>query len=170
MCIRDRFYKHLLPAGAVVAFAYALLMRRFVHVVLGMLWFTGYVFWLAASVFRDSPAFPIVLAALGIAVIVATVWVQRNAERLAARVGVVGGTGRPRLPGGAALLLAPALVAALMIPMAVREDADRNADARWSGERFARRTRAEAIRTAREEEARAAAAKDAKETPPPPQP
>ncbi|MBP7550622.1 MAG: hypothetical protein KA761_10080 [Gemmatimonadaceae bacterium] len=166
----EEFYKHLLPAGAVVAFAYALLMRRFVHVVLGMLWFTGYVFWLAASVFRDSPAFPIVLAALGIAVIVATVWVQRNAERLAARVGVVGGTGRPRLPGGAALLLAPALVAALMIPMAVREDADRNADARWSGERFARRTRAEAIRTAREEEARAAAAKDAKETPPPPQP
>jgi hypothetical protein len=166
----EEFYKHLLPAGAVVAFAYALLMRRFVHVVLGMLWFTGYVFWLAASVFRDSPAFPIVLAALGIGVIVATVWVQRNAERLAARFGVTATSGRPRFPGGAALLLAPALVAALMIPMAVREDADRDAIARWNGERFARRTQANALRTAREEEARAAAAKAAKETPPPPQP
>lgn len=34
------------------------------------------------DVFKDSPAFPILLAALGIGVIIATVWIQRNAEML----------------------------------------------------------------------------------------
>lgn len=137
-------YKHLLLAGAVAAFAFALTMRRFAWLVLGMGWFVGYVVWLAASVFRDSPAFPIVLAALGVAVIIATVWMQRNAERLAVRFGVVRTTGRPRFPGGVALLVAPAFVAMAMIPFALREDADRAAVARWNGERHARRARAEA--------------------------
>lgn len=116
--------RHLLPFVAFVAFAIALLMRRALWLLYGMGCFTGYVVWLAAEKFRDSPAFPIVLAALGIAVIIVTVWVQRHADRLAARFGVVRQEGRPRFPGGAPLLLLPAAVALLMIPFARADDVE----------------------------------------------
>lgn len=122
------FYRHLLVPGAFVAFAAALTMRRTSWVIVGMAWFTWYLGWLAGEVFRDTPVFPIVLAALGIAVIVATVWVQRNAERLTRRFGVVSDDGRPRFPGGVPLLLAPMLVAALMLPDGVRADRQRQVE------------------------------------------
>lgn len=140
--------RHLLPFVAFVAFAVALLLRRAIWLLYGMGCFTGYVVWLAAEKFRDTPAFPIVLAALGVAVIIATVWVQRNAERLAARFGVVPQAGRPRFPGGAALLLAPALVAMLMVPQAVREDAEARADAARSMRAHRQQHRARAVQRA----------------------
>lgn len=106
-----REFRHFLVPSAFVAFAYSLRMRRFVWLLLGMGWFVGYLAWLARDVFRDTPFFPIILAALGVGVIIVTVWVQRNSARLVARYGPVAGEGGPSFPGGIPLILAPALVA-----------------------------------------------------------
>lgn len=114
--------RHLLAAAAFVAFAFSLRMRRAIWTLLGLAWFVSYLGWLAAEVFRDTPVFPIVLAALGIAVIVVTVWIQRNRERLIARFGGVESGAIPSFPGGVALLLLPIAVAAWRLPAAVRLD------------------------------------------------
>ena len=137
----ESVYKHLLPFVAFVAFALALLLRRLAWLVFGMGCAAGYVVWLAGTEFRDSPAFPIVLAALGIAMIVATVWMQRNADRLAARFGVAARGGRPHFPGGPWLFLLPVGLAFAMVPLAQREDAAQRAEYQWSADRQARRAR-----------------------------
>lgn len=139
------WYRHLMIPGAFVAFAMALSLRRFVWALLGMFWFVWYLGWLAADVFRETPAFPIVLAALGVAVIVATVWVQRNAARLVQRFGVVSDDGRARFPGGVPLLVLPALVALLMLPDGVARDRERRAEAQWRETHRRARARHEAV-------------------------
>jgi hypothetical protein len=131
-----REMRHFLVPGAFVAFAAALTLRRFVWLLLGMGWFIGYLGWLASDVFRDSPLFPVVLAALGISVIATTVWVQRNAATLVKRFGTVTSDGRPRFPGGVPLLLGPALVALLLMPQAMERDAERRADEQWRQSRY----------------------------------
>ena len=115
--------RHLLIPGAAVAFAFSLRMRRMSWTLLGIGWFVTYLVWLASDVFEDTPFFPIVLAALGLAVIISTVWVQRNSARLVARFGGLATDGRPSFPGGAWLLAVPVLVAALNLPAAVALDA-----------------------------------------------
>lgn len=142
-------FRYLLIPSAFVAFAAALTMRRFIWLVLGMIWFIWYLAWLASDVFKDSPLFPVVLAAIGIGTIVLTVWVQKNAAMLVQRFGTVTSDGRPRFPGGVPLLLAPALVAALLMPQALEEDRERRTSSEWRAER----ARVEAER----ENARAAA-------------
>lgn len=114
--------RHLLLPAAFVAFTFSLRMRRGIWTLLGLAWFVAYLGWLANEVFRDTPVFPIVLAALGIAVIVATVWVQRNRERLAARVGGLESGARPSFPGGLVLPLLPIAVALWHLPGAVALD------------------------------------------------
>jgi hypothetical protein len=114
--------RHLLIPGAVVAFAFSLRMRRMSWTFLGIGWFVTYLAWLASDVFEDTPFFPIVLAALGLAVIISTVWVQRNSARLVARFGGLATDGRPSFPGGAWLLMLPVLVAALHLPASVALD------------------------------------------------
>lgn len=109
-------FRHLLVPGAFVAFAFSLRMRRFVWTLVGMVWFVAYLGWLAGEVFKDTPFFPIVLAALGIGVIIATVWVQRNSAALVARFGGITTDSRPSFPGGVALLLLPVVVAAIQLP------------------------------------------------------
>jgi hypothetical protein len=137
-------YRHLLTPGAFVAFAAALTMRRLAWLALGMIWFVWYLGWLASDVFRGTPVFPIVLAAIGLAVIVATVWVQRNATMLMRRFGGVSGDGRPRFPGGAALLLAPAAVALLMLGEGAARDRERREEQRWQTELWRQRAAREA--------------------------
>jgi len=132
-------YRHLLVPSAFIAFAAALLMRRRAWVLLGMAWFVWYLGWLASETFRDTPFFPIVLAALGIGVIIATVWVQRNSAQLVKRFGTVSDDGRPRFPGGVPLLLSPILVAALMLPPALDQDRERQVEMEWMNERFRKR-------------------------------
>lgn len=112
------WYRHLLIPAAFLAFAFSLRMRRFVWSLLGLGWFTSYLGWLAADVFRDTPFFPIILAALGVGGIVATVWVQRHSAQLVARFGGLATDGRPSFPGGSALMLLPMLVAVLQLPTA----------------------------------------------------
>lgn len=125
---RFETFRHLLIPSALLAFAFSLRMARFVWTLLGLSWFVGYLGWLASEVFRDSPFFPIILAALGVGVIIVTVWVQRNSARLVERFGDLSADGRPSFPGGVWLLLLPALVAALQLPGAAELDrADRRA-------------------------------------------
>jgi hypothetical protein len=114
--------RHLLIPGAFVAFAFSLRMRRMMWTLLGIGWFVTYLVWLAADVFENSPFFPIVLAALGLGVIISTVWVQRNSARLVARFGGLASGEKPSFPGGAWLFVLPALVAALNLPAAVALD------------------------------------------------
>ena len=166
------WYRHLLVPGAFVAFAMALTMRRVVWLLLGMGWFVAYLGWLASDLFRNSPAFPILLAALGIAVIIVTVWVQRNAAMLVARFGTVTSDGRPRFPGGVPLLLAPALVSLLMIPTALREDLERRRVNDWQARRLMRAARQQRIDAEADSAAGAAPRRvpgeSKKETPPVP--
>ncbi len=144
---REEPLRHLMLPGAAVAFAAALTLRRVPFVLLGIGWFAAYLVWLADEVFRDTPAFPILLAALGVGMIIATVWVQRNAAMLVRRFGTVTRDGRPRFPGGAALLLAPALVAVLVLPSARRDEAERQRDRRWTERRWARTAARERLRS-----------------------
>jgi hypothetical protein len=116
-------FRHLLPAGAALAFVFSLRMRRAPWTLLGIGWFVSYLGWLAADVFRNTPVFPIVLAALGLGVIIATVWVQRNAAMLVARFGGISTDERPTFPGGVGLLLLPVLAAMIQLPAAVQLDA-----------------------------------------------
>jgi hypothetical protein len=115
-------FRHLLVPSAFVAFAFSLRMRRFVWTLVGLIWFVTYLGWLAADVFKDTPFFPIVLAALGLGVIIVTVWVQRNSAMLVARFGGLGGDARPAFPGGVGILLLPVVVALIQLPAAVRAD------------------------------------------------
>jgi hypothetical protein len=114
--------RHVLIPGAFVAFVFSLRMRRMMWTLLGIGWFVTYLVWLAADVFENSPFFPIVLAALGLGVIIATVWVQRNSARLVARFGGLASGEKPSFPGGAWLFVLPALVAAMHLPASVALD------------------------------------------------
>ncbi len=133
---RFNAFRHLLVPAALVAFAFSLRMGRFVWTLLGMAWFVAYLGWLASEVFRDTPFFPIVLAALGVGVIIATVWVQRNSASLVARFGGLAADGRPSFPGGVGLILLPVLVAALRLPGAAELDRADRAAAEASGRAF----------------------------------
>jgi hypothetical protein len=115
-------FRHLMPAGAALAFLFSLRMRRIPWTLLGLGWFVAYLGWLAADVFKDTPVFPIVLAALGLAVIIATVWVQRNAARLVARFGGISSDGRPTFPGGVGVMLLPIIAAMIQLPSAAQLD------------------------------------------------
>lgn len=125
--------RHLLLPTAIAAMAASLLLHRVVWLVLGLGSLFAYITWLATSVFRQAVAFPVVLAMVGITLMLLTVWVQRSYPRLAARVREANGS-EAYFPGGTGLLLAPALVAVLMLPTARAaasvERAARAADAR----------------------------------------
>ncbi len=128
--------RHLLLPTAIVAMGASLLLHRIVWLVLGLGSLFAYLTWLATSVFRQAVAFPVILAMVGITLMLLTVWVQRSYPRLATRVREANGTAA-FFPGGTALLLAPALVAVLMIPTA-RADASVERAVRESDARRAR--------------------------------
>jgi hypothetical protein len=144
------WYRHLLVPAAFMAFAFSLRMRRFVWTLLGLGWFVSYLGWLAADVFRDTPFFPIILAALGVGVIVATVWIQRNSARLVARFGGLASDGRPSFPGGVALILVPIVAAVLQLPSARALDraSRRESDAAQAQARRQMEARTDSIRRA----------------------
>jgi hypothetical protein len=121
-------FRHLLLPTSVAAMAASLFLRRIVWLVVGLGAMFSYLMWLANEVFERAVAFPVILAAVGITVILLTVWVQRTYPRIAARVRESDGA-VARFPGGAALLLAPALIAVLVMPSARLEAEWRRADA-----------------------------------------
>lgn len=84
-------WKHLMPFVAMGFLVLSIVLRRRGFVVAGVLGVFGYLAWLASDVFKTGAMFPIVLAALGILTIFATVWLQRRLPSLARRMGGEGG-------------------------------------------------------------------------------
>ena len=108
-------FHHALPVLALAAVAASLTMGRRTHLVVGVLWLFLYLVYLAAEVFRSTAFFPLVLAALGGALLFTTVWLQRRFPALVQRL-KTRRTGRGGLPGSPALPWLVA-VAALCITM-----------------------------------------------------
>jgi hypothetical protein len=96
---------------ALAAVAASLVMGRRSHLAFGVLALFMYLMYLAGEVFKSTAYFPVVLAALGAALLFATVWLQRRFPSLAARLGARRG-GRGGLPGSAVL---PWLVVAMAL-------------------------------------------------------
>lgn len=91
-------WRHALPVLALGAVVLSLTMGRRSHLVFGVLSLFLYLMYLAAEVFRSTAYFPVVLAALGGALLFATVWAQRRFPALAQRLGARA-EGRGGLPG-----------------------------------------------------------------------
>jgi hypothetical protein len=76
--------RHLAPVFAVMAATLSLTLRRPMYLIFGAAGFMGWLGYVTFDVFRNSTAFPIVLATFGILIILATVWLQRSYPRLVA--------------------------------------------------------------------------------------
>jgi hypothetical protein len=125
--------RHFLLAAGVVALAVSLYLRRRAFLAFGaatLVWYLGY---LAFDVFRETLAFPLLLATFGISVIIGTVLLQRSYPRLTARLDARLGTSagaRRRPVAGFALFLAPLVLAVLSMPVARERDRQREAERR----------------------------------------
>lgn len=118
---RSGDWRHLLPLVALTFVGISLYLRRRVILVFGMLGVFAYVAWLTDTVFRDIVSFPIILAALGILMIAATVWMQRRFPALVARIDASRG-GRPRALPWSPVLSIMAPVFALVVALAELAD------------------------------------------------
>ncbi len=110
--------RHLSPLVSLAAVALSLRIGQRLFLVAGVLGLVLYLGHLAFDVFAGTVLFPVALAALGLGIIVATVWMQRSYPRLAARVGASAGAAH-RVPGGLLTLLAPAALALLLLVISV---------------------------------------------------
>lgn len=79
-------WRHSMVAVAAILIALSLLLRRRTHLAFGFLALFGYLTWLALDVLRAYLSLPAVLATLGIALILGTVWVQRRFPKIVERV------------------------------------------------------------------------------------
>jgi hypothetical protein len=107
--------RHMLAPIALLLMAAALYLRRRTFLVFSVLALFAWLTYLAQDVFRTTLAFPLLLATFGIALILVTVWLQKN---FAVLVKLVGGTetgGHPRFPGGYAAFLTPLLLTLLVV-------------------------------------------------------
>lgn len=125
----DHSLRYALIAVAIAAMVVAVYLRRKTFLLFGAVWFIWYLGYLSFDVFRRVVALPIVLATTGLLVILGAVWVQRNYPRLVAKVSETSGGAR-RIPGHYNLLLGPALLALLMIPVAGPRDREIAAEQR----------------------------------------
>jgi len=91
-------WRHGVPALGVGAVVVSLMIGRKSHLVFGVVLIFMYLMWLAGEVFRSTAYFPVALAALGGAMLFATVWMQRRFPALASRLGARR-SGRGGLPG-----------------------------------------------------------------------
>jgi hypothetical protein len=112
----DASLRYLLLPTAVVMMASSLYLRRVIWLFVGLIALFSSLLWMAREVFKQAVAFPVLLGFVGITVILVTVLIQRQYPRLAERVRGTHGMG-PHFPGGAAVLLLPALVAVLLFPL-----------------------------------------------------
>lgn len=103
----------MLPAalGVIMASVY---LRRRVLLLIGLIGVLGFLGWLANDVFKLTVAFPLVLAMLGVAIIIITVWLQKRFPHIVRQLGG-DPTLPPRLPGGMLVLLAPAALGLLLL-------------------------------------------------------
>ncbi len=125
----DASLRHAFLPASLVVLAGAVILRRRVLAALGIIALFGYLAWLANDVFKLTLAFPVLLAALGVAIIIVTVWLQRRFPAIVRRLG--GDLSRPpHFPGGILALLAPAFLGLLLMHSARDLDRERRADAR----------------------------------------
>ena len=132
-----REIRHAFPLVAIGLIAASFYLRRRLVAAFGTVVLFAYLAYVAFDLFEDSPAFPAVLATLGILLILATVWVQKSYPVLARRFGS-DPSAPPRLPGHYAL---PALAAAFCLVMlvpAVRSDREARSRADRDHVRYAR--------------------------------
>lgn len=111
--LRDDAWKHVLPLIALSLVVLSLYLRRRTHLVFGLLGLFGYLAYLAADVFKDYLSLPVTLGALGIVLILMTVWMQRRFPRLVERVNADrGGAVLPRIATSGPVLIAMAIAIA----------------------------------------------------------
>lgn len=155
----DEAMRHLLAPIAIAAFGMAVLLRRRLLLAFGFITAAAYLGYLVMDLFRDVVALPILLATVGLAIILLAVWAQRAYPRLVAQADAARG-GRSTLPGGPALLLAPALLALVMVGPARARDVEFDRENRqrqrvWAAQE-AKRRREHAARRAADSTAAAA--------------
>ena len=145
--------RHFYPLIALGLIAASFYLRRRLLTAFGTVVLFAYLAYLAFDLFEDSPAFPAVLATLGILLILAAVWVQKSYPVLARRLGASDPTAPPRLPGHFA---APAVLCAFCLVMLVPAiRADRAQRRRWAVDHLTysrAHAKAEAERKSREQE------------------
>lgn len=103
--------RHAVPLLALALIWASLVLGRKAHLVAGGLLVFLYLTYLASEVFKDTAIFPLVLMALGLLLIVATVWMQRRYPALVERFGARRRAGRAGLPGPLWLAWLPTVVA-----------------------------------------------------------
>jgi hypothetical protein len=136
-------WRHALPLVAAALVTASLYLRRRVLVIAGGVAAFCYLGYLAFDVFRRVVALPVALAALGLLVIVAAVWVQRRFPALLARVSRDEGAGRKTLPTGPIAVLGPLAIVTTAMFFAASEARDRTADRDWLNRFYARRAHRE---------------------------
>jgi hypothetical protein len=125
----DRSLRWYLAPVSLLLITASVILRRRVLLIVGLFGVFGFLAWLAFDVFKVTTAFPLVLATIGVAIIILTVWVQRRFPEVIDRMG--GDPLQPaRFPGGVAALLAPALLGLILMQDASRMDRDEAADRR----------------------------------------
>ena len=139
-------WRHALPLVAAALVTASLYLRRRTLLVAGGIAAFGYLGYLAFDVFRRVVALPIALAALGLLVIVATVWMQRRFPKLVARVSREDADGVKTLPTGALAVFGPLVIAFTALAFAGREAEERTVDREWRSTFYERRARNEVRR------------------------
>jgi len=137
-------WRHAVPLVAAALVTASLYLRRRTLLVGGGLAAFGYLGYLAFDVFRRVVALPITLAALGLLVIVSTVWMQRRFPALVRRVSHENASGAGTLPGGALAVLGPLAIALTAMFFAGREAAQQTTEREWRDAYYQRRARQEA--------------------------
>ena len=141
-------WRHALPLVAAALVTASLYLRRRTLLVAGGIAAFGYLGYLAFDVFRRVVALPIALAALGLLVIVATVWMQRRFPKLVDRVSREDAAGVKTLPAGALAVLGPLAIAFTAMVFAGREAEERTVEREWRNAFYERRAR-DQVRTLR---------------------
>lgn len=134
-------WRHAVPLVAAALVTASLYLRRRTLLVGGGIAAFGYLGYLAFDVFRRVVALPITLAALGLLVIVTTVWMQRRFPALVARVSRADTAGVKTLPGGALAVLGPLVIAITAMIFAAREAEERTVEREWRNTLYERRAR-----------------------------
>ena len=125
----DHALRPWLGPVALLVLTASVYLRRRVLLIVGLMGVMGFLGWLAADVFKVTTAFPLVLAFLGVAIIILTVWVQKQFPEMIRHLGG-DPTQPPKLPGGVGVLLLPALLGLVSMQDALRVDREWAADRR----------------------------------------
>jgi len=142
-----RLWRHGVPVLGIGAVVVSLMIRRKTHLVFGVVLIFMYLMYLAGEVFKSTAYFPIALAALGGAMLFATVWFQRRFPALATRLGAKR-SGQGGLPGSPVL---PWLVAAMALGITIlrgSEAADERAQREFQQRLYIMRLHSGSLRAA----------------------